>query len=288
MSDCRSDVVGLSAELEFCIIELATTITETTAARTESTWARFARFVSNSGVRSLADVTPELTSSFVRSRTSQDVQAGTATLHNRRTSLRLLFRTARRVGLVDGDPTLDLVLPPRVIGAFRPLADDEIALCRDAASWWMSSQRFAAVWALAEATARGGELGAVRVADVDLDGSTVWLSGGKRVAPRRAPLTNWGRAALERRIAAVDVGEYVAYQGASPRSGGRVSAASAVTAVLTRAGLHGEADIRPSSVAAWAGRSEFDRAGDIASTARLLGVRSLDTAARMIAWDWTR
>jgi len=73
-----------------------------------------------------------------------------------------------------------------------------------------------------------------------------------------------------------------------PGSAGRTSAASAVTAVLTRAGLADEADIRPTSVAAWAGRAAFERTGNIGEAARLLGMRSLDAAARMIGWDWSK
>lgn len=287
MSDCMSGVDQLDADLQLCSAELRKTLAATSCARLESGWARFGIFVARKNAQSLASVTDAMAAAFVTSRTSSSTRPGTATMHNRRTSLRLLFRTARRLGIADGDPTLDIVLPPRVVGSFRPLVDDEIAVCRDAASWWMTSQRFAAVWALAESTARGGELGAVRVTDIDLDNQRVWLSGGKRVEPRWAPLTEWGRAALEGRLAAVDGDEFLAYRGTSPRSAGRISAASAVTAVLTRAGLGDETDIRPSSVAAWAGRTAFDLTGDIAESARLLGMRSLDATARMIGWDWT-
>jgi integrase/recombinase XerC len=208
-------------------------------------------------------------------------------MQNRRTAVRLLFRTARRLGLVDGDPTLDVVLPARVATGFRPLTDDEIALGRDAAEWWMSSQRFSAVWALAEASARGAELGAVRVENLDLGNGRVWLSGGTRVDSRCAPLTEWGIAVLERRLASIGHDEFVAYRGADPGTAGRISAASAITAVLTRAGLRGEPDIRPSSVAAWTGRTVFNQTGDIAAAAQVMGSRSLDHAASMIRWDWT-
>jgi len=208
-------------------------------------------------------------------------------MHNRRTTVRMLFRVARRLGLAESDPTLDLVLPPRLSCGFRPLTGAEIALSRDAATWWMSSQRFATVWALAEATARGTELGAVRVTDLDLVNRRVWLSGGTRVEPRWASLTDWSMTVLERRLTTLSAGDFLAYGGNSPHTAGRASAASAVTAVLTRAGLHGEADIRPSSVAAWAGRAVFDRTGDIRAAARALGMRSLDHTARMIGWDWT-
>jgi len=54
-----------------------------------------------------------------------------------------------------------------------------------------------------------------------------------------------------------------------------------------RSGLAGEPDVRPASVAAWAGRKVFDTTGSIEEAARVLGVRSLDRAARLIALDWS-
>jgi integrase len=287
VTDCRSDAVGLDAELRLCLVELAASSSDPTFVRVGSSWTRFGEFASHSGIETLGGVDPILAAAFVHSRTTAEAAPGTATMHNRRTSLRMLFRAARRLGLVDGDPTSDLRLPPRVVGSYRPLTDDEVDLCRDAAAWWMSSNRFAAVWALAEAGARGAELGTVRVSDVDLDDKRVRLSGGKRVEPRWAPLTDWARDALERRLTTLGEDEFIAYRGTSPSASSRISAASAVTAVLTRAGLAGEPDLRPTSVAAWTGRTEFDRTGNIADAARLLGLRSLDATARMIGWNWT-
>ena len=52
--------------------------------------------------------------------------------------------------------------------------------------------------------------------------------------------------------------------------------------VLLRAGLVGEPDVRPASVAAWAGRAVFERTGRIEDAAAAMGVRSLDRAARLI------
>jgi integrase len=279
--------ITLEAELDRCSSTMIGESVPATSDRTARMWSRFGTFAAASGVASLGEAGPAVAAAFVRSPTSEGVRPGIQTMHNRRTTMRLLFRTARRLGLVDGDPTLDLVLPPRSVGMFRPLTNEEISLCRDAAAWWMSSQRFSAVWALAEASARGGELGVARVADLDLEGRRVWLRGSTRAEQRWAPLTDWGVAVLERRLASIGDDEFVAYRGAAPRSAGRVSAASAVIAVLTRAGLQGEADIRPTSVAAWAGRLAFDRTGDIGAVARMLGMRSLDATARMIGWDWT-
>ena len=45
--------------------------------------------------------------------------------------------------------------------------------------------------------------------------------------------------------------------------------------------------IRPTSLAAWAGRQVVYATGRIDATARALGMRSLDGAARLISWNWT-
>ena len=42
------------------------------------------------------------------------------------------------------------------------------------------------------------------------------------------------------------------------------------------------------SVAAWAGATAFRQGAQIDEVARMLGVRSLDQAARLIGWDWDR
>ena len=126
MSDCRSGVEQLDAELQLCLADLKASATDSTFTRIVACWWRFGSFVTKTAAGSLDDVTPVMAATFVRSRTSSGSPPGIATMHNRRTSLRLLFRTARRLRLADGDPTLDLNLPPRVVGQFRPLTDDEI------------------------------------------------------------------------------------------------------------------------------------------------------------------
>ena len=57
-----------------------------------------------------------------------------------------------------GDPTLDRALQPRSQLVTRPLADDEVVLCRGYALWSLIDSRRAAAWALAEATCRSVEV----------------------------------------------------------------------------------------------------------------------------------
>lgn len=240
-------------------------------------------------VESLREVTESTAKSFVLAPSSEG-EPSVATMHLRRSVLRLLFRTAREIGLADHDPTIDLVLPPRSSLQARPLTDEEIALCRAASRASLSATRLPAAWALAEASARSSELGHVRVRDVDISGRRVWLHGASKAEPRWAPMTEWGRTQLERRLAVQgdDHDRPVIYAG-TRGSGYHRQAAScaAIGNVLRRAGLAIEADVRPLSVASWAGRGVLAESGRIDEVARRLGVRSLDRAAALIGWNWT-
>jgi integrase/recombinase XerC len=256
--------------------------------RTSAILDRFGRFADEGcGLVGLDQVTPAIAHSFVAAPTSAGEQPSTSTMHWRRTALRLLFRSARRHGLVDGDPTLDLDLPPRSSLGTRPLTDDEVTLCRSVAQWSLAGSRRAAVWALGEATCRSSELPKVTGNDVDFDSGLVWISGGKATEPRQGQLSDWGLVQVRARIEELDAPSLpLVYSGRSATGAGQVSGAAALVDVLTRAGLHHEPDVRPGSVAAWAGRRILDKTGRIDCAARALGVRSLDRAAVIVNWDW--
>lgn len=256
--------------------------------RTGAILDRFGRFASEGcGLAGLDEVTPSIARSFFAAPTSAGAPPSTSTMHWRRTALRLLFRAARRHGLIDGDPTLDLDLPPRSSLGARPLTDDEITLCRSVAQWSLAGSRRAAVWALAEATCRSSELPGVAGDDVDLDSGRVRIGGGKATLPRDGQLTEWGLIQVRARIEELEAPSLpLVYSGRAPAGAGQVSGASALVDVLTRAGLHHEPDVRPGSVAAWAGRRVLEETGRIDCAARALGVKSLDRAASIVAWDW--
>jgi integrase len=240
------------------------------------------------GLRSLDEVTAEIAHAFVMA-PSEDREPSVATMHLRRAVLRFAFRQARELGLADHDPCVDLVLPPRSGLAARPLTHDEIVVCRSFSLTSLTNTRTPAAWALAESTARTAEIPHIRVRDLDLDGCRVWLHGSPRTVERWAPLTAWGLVQLERRVAAIDgAAAPLVYTANGSAASGQASSCIAVSDTLMRAGLSGEPDLRPISVAAWAGRSLLDQTGRIDAVARLLGVRSLDRAARIVAWDWNQ
>lgn len=251
---------------------------------------RFGRYLeTESQVCALVDVTADMATGFVRCPNEGSLPS-LSTMHFRRSILRLLFSVARAIGLSRGDPTLDLWLPPRSALSQRPLTDDEVAVAR-AVSTELAGTRHAAAWALGEATARTSELGSVRIADVDLDAGRVWLGGGSKTDPRWGRLTAWGVEQLDDWIRHLRL-ESPARTLLVSRGGGslesrQASACIALSQVLDRAGLARERDVRPGSVAIWAGVRAHQRGARIEEVARLLGARSLDQAARLIGWRWS-
>lgn len=282
---------ALHADLEAVVADLrgSSILSAQSLRRLQPLLEQFGLFVERSaGIGLLADVTPATVGQFVRARTTRERSApATATMHARRSAVRLLFRTGRRLDLCVSDPTLDVVLPPRSGSQARPLTDDEVALCRSASLHSLDATRLPAAWALAEATVRSGELAAIRVCDVDLDRGRVWITGSARTNQRWGALSDWGRRQVRRRLDAIADAPLVIYSGDGSAESRQASSCQAIHETLVRAGLSGEPDVRPVSVAAWAGRDAFERTGRIDDAARVLGVRSLDRAAAIIGWDWS-
>jgi site-specific recombinase XerD len=253
---------------------------------------RFEAFLSaGPGVGSLVDVTRAHVALFLSATSAKDptTEPAAATMHLRRSAIRLLFRLARDSGLEIGDPTLDVRLPPRSPRPFRPLTDTEIEVCRGASLSTLDETRLPAVWALAEATARTSELPSILASDVDPPSGVVWIAGSSRTQPRRGFLSDWGVQQLARRLDTVASSgtedTAIIYGGARGGASGQASASAAIGWILRRAGLTADAAVRPASVAAWAGRRLLDQGIALEEVARRLGIRSLDRTARFIGLD---
>ncbi len=219
-------------------------------------------------LRSLNDVTPEIVRAFVTSPIENNAPS-VATMHVRRSVVRFVFRQARNLGLADHDPRIDLVLPTRSGLPARPLTDDEIAVCRSYSLTSLTNTRTPAAWALAEATARTAEIPCIRDRDLDLDCRRVWLHGSPRTVARWAPLSPWAATQLERRANALSgPSARLVYTADGSAESAQASSCQAISETLTRAGLSGDCDVRPISVAAWAGRQLLDATGRIDDVAR--------------------
>ena len=292
MERTRTSSPALDGAVAHAIEDLVGTWVSTPQAnRVASILGSFSRFaIRGHGVSSLGGVTPAVAAAFVGAPVPGTGELPSVPLmHLRRLALRLLFRAARRADPSLGDPTLDLVLPPRSQLGTRPLTDGEVALCRATSEWSLHDRRRAAAWALAEATCRTVELGQISRRDVDLDAGRVWIHGGKTTADRWGTLSDWGGTQLDLRLRDLpnDGSALVVYDGAGPPETGQISSCIAVRDVLVRAGLGAELGVRPASVAAWAGRRMLESGAGIEEVARRLGMASLDRTVRFIGWEWS-
>ena len=271
-------------------LEIEAELAPATLDRFSGLMRRFDVFVGRAhGIRFLHEVETDHVCRFLEAHTPSGSAPSIATMHLRRSAVRLLFREAAKVGAVSEDPTTNLPVRPRSCLPFRPLTDDEVELCRSFARGSLSATREPAAWALAEASARCSELPYVRVRDVDIDGGKVLIAGGAKTAPRWGELTEWGVVQVGRRLAELRrEGPDVPVVSSNPRNrtSARASAYDAIRATLERAGLGREPDVRPNSLVAWRGASALVSGASIDEVARMLGIRSLDAAASFIGWHW--
>jgi integrase/recombinase XerC len=269
------DVEGLASESKPRVLSLV---------------SRFGEFLERGfGLRSLAQVAPVHVDPFIRAPSASGVLPSVATMPLRRSTLRLLFRSARELGIVDGDPTIDVKLPPRTDEAARPLTDDEVESCRRASLEDLTSTRLPVPWALGEATARTAEIPHLRRSDLDVARDRVWIHGSSNTDARWGQLTEWGAGQVARqldRYAGHDEDWLLAYPGSGNQESRRSHSAQTIRETLQRAGLFDDPQVRPGSLAAWAGVRVLQTTGRIDAVARTLGMRSLDGAARAINWDW--
>jgi integrase/recombinase XerC len=265
-------------------------LTGQSARRFDEIVARFELFAQRGfGIEFLDELSPSDVEQFIRAKGSNGTPSD-ATMHMRRSSLRLLFRVARtELGFDGGDPTLDIALPPKSGLTARALTNDEVALGRSFSLHTMTTTRQPAAWALGEATAITAELPYVTIGNLNLDcvhGPRVWLHGSNKREARWGLLDDWGATQLERRASKLRRTDRLIYTGANPEEDGQRSCCMAISDTLVRAGLAGEPDIRPASLVAWAGCNVLEETDRIEEVARRLGMRSLDSAARFINFDW--
>ncbi len=245
----------------------------------------FANYLAASGVESSVDITEAHASAFVRSLTRSTSEPSVATMHLRRTSLRIFFREAKALGVLSVDPTTNVPLPPRSYRELRPMTDGEIEGCRSFAEHMEGETRYAVAWALAEATARVAELGAIAAKDLDLEEGQVWIGGSANTDARWSTLTDWGinqlqRVVMSRSKPPPDRSLLM------PGMTSRASVHELVASTLRQTGLAKTPGVRPNSIPAWRGASELANGASIDEVALLLGMRSLDRAAIFIGFDW--
>jgi integrase/recombinase XerC len=259
---------------------------------------RYARYATACGVVSLDGADRRIAEGFItargRNRHGHISDSALATHHLRRSVLRVLYRTARSLGLTEADPTMDVNLPPKTRQSTRPLTDEEALLVRRYAESRIGRTRHAAAVALADAGAHTGEIGHLSVADLDLDHERVWVHGSSKTAPRWRPLDRWqlhvlserARELRSRNAGVPDEDLPLATSGRGTDAQLQARVCVALNDVMTWAGLAGEADLRPGSITLRRAASAFAETGRIEDAATCLGFASLDRAATAIGYDW--
>jgi hypothetical protein len=237
------------------------------------------------GALLVSDVTPEIVAAFVRARTSRGQPASASTQRLRRWALDRMFQVWRELRLIGFDPLLDLHRPARFTRACRPLTDEELERCRWASQATLTATRQPLALALAEVGLWPVEIPSAALEAVG-ERVVARTQGAANTRARTIPLTKWGAAQVRRQFPEGVSGRPILGGQASPASA-RTSIAQALRDVMRRAGVRG-ADVSLTSLIGWAGMQTFKRTGRIEDVARVLGLSSLDRAARLIGHDWRR
>ena len=253
---------------------------------------RFGAFAQDGlGVATVEGIEGHHVEKFMAARRLDGSPATYSSRRNRRMALRLAFRAGRELGIVRGDPTLDVEVGLPMSVHARPLTDDEIELGRTYAASSIRGMRRNTAWALAEATAQTGEMGFIQVRDVELSLGRVWLAGSVRSEPRWGYFTRWGLDEVTRRLEkSSEPDESLIVWTREPKRQRnaktlRSACSQAVRETMKAAGLNAP-DVNPRSIVAWAGKRLLDEGSSIDEVARRLGMRSLDQAALFVDFDW--
>lgn len=252
-------------------------------------WRGFARHAElASGCDTLDSIDERAVRRFLGAPTRTGGSPSNATRQLRRTALRHLFRILRDAGLMDRDPSLDVVVPPRRDRGVRPLGSDEVTRCRAAALATILSRREPLAWALAESGALLSELVDVNWSAVDTSAKALRL-GGSRTAPRTVPLTPWASSQLDRLRTNDDspASGVLGFPSSASSSGRRAQLTQVLQRTMRRAGVAGPG-VSPRSIAGWVGAERLERTGRIDVVAVHLGLGSLDAAAALVGLDWRR
>ncbi|HET9733582.1 MAG TPA: hypothetical protein VFP54_12995 [Acidimicrobiales bacterium] len=266
-------------------------LTEQSATKLSELQARLATFLAGRtddiAQAGTADVQAWVLAKYLPKRRGPAKPPDDATINNRIWAADSFFRALRLLGKYEGHPLLDYPRRPKGGDGCRPLLDSEVDLGRSFAARTRRDTRGPGAWAIVEAGAATGELMRVTVADSTARPGRVWLTGDSRHLARWVTLTPTGAIAVAARAEAVaardsDPAAGLIYEGDGTPQSQQASACDAIHETLKRAGLRADPAVKPGSLRAWAGVSEYRRTGDLLAVATVLGCRSLDEAARIM------
>ncbi len=211
--------------------------------------------------------------------------------HLRSCAVRALYSTAQTFGGTKSMPRYEGRDGSDLRKRGRPLNECEAELCRSVA-WTYLDTRLAAAVALGFCGAGTADIGNMTLRHIDLDDGSLILPGSRQIEQRRVAIAGeWEYQVLKHRYKMLqDLGDPADMGFVVKRNGSAASrqagAAIALSKILQVAGYAKDKGLKPGSFQSWAGVSVFDQTADVVEVAKLLGSKSLDTAARTIDLDW--
>ena len=264
---------------------------------------QFLQYATTAGVVELADVTPRLCQAFITApiagtSPSTKNKAGKAPSggiqRGRLNAVRVLFMTARLLGLDDRDPTAGMKYARHIRSDLRPLTPAEARTLIDVASS-SKGTKWATSLALAMAGSGITEIAYVTIGDIDLANATVLLYGrGQRLQGRRNHLDAWSMNQIARRLKELRRAGHtdptwplVLPRPAETYPPNHVSpqASRPFYTLFDRANFSG-CGIRPTSISEYAANRAYALTNDIEQVSSLMGLASLDSARSLISDSW--
>lgn len=247
---------------------------------------RLVDFAKAHEVTDLNGVTQALIAKFLEARTTNSagviILPTVASKHVRRATLRLFYAILRDHGLTTADPARDIPLSRVDPSITRPLTVDEANQLRYYMGGFKSA-RMNAVVAFALAGMSVGELLGLERTHIDPTGSRVWAAGSDQRDARWLTLDAWGTERAQRFVGECTHDGPVFLRKAKHNT---AILASPMRQALDRAGLGQITEVRPASMSYHAALLVFEESGRIEEAARVLGLTSLDSMARILGYEW--
>lgn len=211
--------------------------------------------------------------------------------HLRSCAIRALYSTAQSFGATKSMPRYEGRDGSDTTKQGRPLNECEADRCRSVAFTYLDT-RLAAAVALGFCGAGTADIGNLTSRHIDLADGSLILPGARHIESRKVSIAgDWEYQVLEYRYKTLQElripsdGGFIVNRTGSDASR-QAGAAIALSKILQVAGYGRDKGLKPGSFQSWAGVCAFDRTGDVVEVAKLLGAKSLDSAARAIDLDW--
>lgn len=295
----RLAVVAATASARWVDRAARGSMTPSSASRYDRVFSSFVRFSRASGAHALEDLDTRLVCRFVRAPLPGRVHPSRSTSRFRLTVIRDAFDGFVDSGLAGENPAAGLRVDRAVsLVAPQPLIPDEVRRLRTVARLRPADTLRPATVELALLGLTHAEISKAVVSDLDLSSLGLMVGNGALRRLNALPINSGRvlsssvdtrrRAARRQRRAWNPDQEPLALTrplSTYPLESIAPTVSTNLTRALTAAGIS-RPGVRPRSLREYAANAAYARSGRIEDVATLLGIRSLDSARRLIDFEW--